>query len=148
MTPTGKPKLSICIATFNRGAFISETLDSILGQIESGIEIVVVDGASPDNTMEVMTAYVQRHQEVKYFREAENSGVDADFDKAVGYARGEYCWLMTDDDLLKPGALAQCDVRAGWRRGAGHSQLRGQERGSARSVREAAARIQYRQGIS
>lgn len=107
MTTTATPKLSICIATFKRWPFIGETLDSILAQIEPGIEIVVVDGASPDNTPEVMAEYTRRHQEIRYFREAENSGVDADFDKAVGYARGEYCWLMTDDDLLKPGALAR-----------------------------------------
>ena len=99
-------KLSICIATYNRGAFISESLDSLLGQISECVEIVVVDGASPDNTSEVMANYVSSYPQVKYFREQENSGVDADFDKAVGYATGEYCWLMTDDDLLEPGAIA------------------------------------------
>lgn len=100
-------KLSICIATFKRGQFIGDTLDSILVQIEAGVEIVVVDGASPDNTPEVMAEYQRRHKEIRYFRESDNSGVDADFDKAVGYAQGEYCWLMTDDDLLKPRAIAK-----------------------------------------
>lgn len=98
-------KLSICIATYNRAKFIGETLDSILAQVEPGVEIVVVDGASPDNTAEVMAKYSLLHSEVNYFREDINSGVDADFDKAVGYARGDYCWLMTDDDLLKPHAI-------------------------------------------
>ncbi len=99
-------KLSICIATFKRAQFIGETLDSILGQMELGVEIVVVDGASPDDTPEVMARYAAAHPEIRYFRESVNSGVDADFDKAVGYAKGEFCWLMTDDDLLRPGALA------------------------------------------
>lgn len=101
-----QPKLSICIATYNRGQFIGETLDSILTQIEPGVEIVVVDGASPDNTPEVIARYAVDHPEIRYFRESVNSGVDADFDKAVGYAKGEFCWLMTDDDLLCPGAVA------------------------------------------
>jgi abequosyltransferase len=100
------PKLSICIATFKRGQFIGETLDSILVQMEPGVEIVVVDGASPDDTPEVMARYAAAHPEIRYFRELVNSGVDADFDKAVGYAKGEFCWLMTDDDLLRPGAVA------------------------------------------
>jgi glycosyltransferase involved in cell wall biosynthesis len=100
-------KLSICIATYNRGQFIGETLDSILIQMEPGVEIVVVDGASPDNTPEVMAHYMSRHPEICYFRELENSGVDADFDKAVSYARGSYCWLMTDDDLLRLGAITK-----------------------------------------
>lgn len=105
MRITAATKLSICIATYKRGAFIGETLDSILNQMEPGVEIVVVDGASPDNTRDVMARYVSNYPEIRYFCEPVNSGVDADFDKAVGYARGDYCWLMTDDDLLKSGAL-------------------------------------------
>jgi abequosyltransferase len=104
---TRPPKLSICIATYNRGEFIGETLDSILGQPLQGVEIVVVDGASPDNTPEVMTPYLSTHPEIHYYREQENSGVDRDYDKAVAYATGEYCWLMTDDDLLRPGAVSR-----------------------------------------
>lgn len=107
MAKSVTPALSICIATYKRGKFIGETLDSILVQMEPSVEIVVVDGASPDNTPEVMAQYLLRYPEIRYFRETENSGVDADFDKAVGYARGEFCWLMTDDDLLKPGAITK-----------------------------------------
>ena len=98
-------KLSICIATFNRAAFIGETLDSILAQMLPGVELIVVDGASPDNTPEVMAEYVLKNPDIRYYREKENSGVDGDYDKAVGYARGKYCWLMTDDDLLKEGSI-------------------------------------------
>lgn len=101
------PKLSICIATYNRGRFIGETLDSILCQPLQGVEIIVVDGASSDNTSAVVEQYMSRHPEIHYYREQENSGVDRDYDKAVGYARGEYCWLMTDDDLLSSGAISR-----------------------------------------
>ena len=100
-------KLSICIATYNRARFIGETLESILGQMEPGVELLVVDGDSPDDTAAVMGDFVSRHPQIRYFREIENSGVDGDYDKAVGYAQGEYCWLMTDDDLLKPGAVSR-----------------------------------------
>lgn len=100
-------KLSICIATFNRAKFIGETLDSILSQIPIGVELVVVDGASSDNTPEVMALYLLTYQNIRYYREHENSGVDRDFDKAVGYARGEYCWLMTDDDILRAGSVSR-----------------------------------------
>lgn len=98
-------RLSICMATFKRGPFIGETLDSILPQLVPGVELIVVDGASPDNTQEVLEAYQRRHPHIRYYREPENSGVDRDYDKAVGYATGDYCWLMTDDDLLNPGAI-------------------------------------------
>ena len=100
------PKLSICIATYNRGKHIGETLGNILKQLTSEVELIIVDGASPDNTEEVMEKYLLIYPEIRYFREQVNSGVDRDFDKAVGYARGEYCWLMTDDDLLHPSAIS------------------------------------------
>jgi abequosyltransferase len=99
------PKLSICIATYNRGSFIGETLDSILSQIEPGVELLVVDGASTDNTPEVMKHYLTHYPAISYYRELRNSGVDVDYDKAVGYAKGEFCWLMSDDDHLNPGAV-------------------------------------------
>ena len=100
-------RLSVCIATYNRGKFIGETLDSILCQLVPGVELIVVDGASPDNTREVMAQYLSRYPEIRYYREQVNSGIDGDYDKAVGYATGEYCWLMTDDDLLKPDAISR-----------------------------------------
>jgi abequosyltransferase len=98
-------RLSICIATFKRSRFIGQTLDSILDQMQPGVELLVVDGASPDDTPEVMAYYVGKHPEIRYYRENRNSGIDADYEKAVGYAKGDYCWLMTDDDLLKPDAI-------------------------------------------
>lgn len=99
------PLLSICVATYNRGSFIGATLDSILDQMELSVELVIVDGASTDNTYAVMMDYVKKFPNLRYFRESENSGVDQDYDKAVGYAAGRYCWLMSDDDLLKPNAI-------------------------------------------
>ena len=99
------PKLSICIATYNRGEFIAATLDSLGRQLRSDVEVVIVDGASTDNTAEIIQPYLRQHRQLRYFREPANSGVDADYDKAVGYAAGEYCWLMTDDDVLHRNAV-------------------------------------------
>ena len=94
------PTLSICISTRNRAQFLGETLDSIVGQLDSSVELVVLDGASTDGTPDLMRDYVTRYPAIRYCREKQNSGVDQDYDKVVGYARGKYCWLMTDDDVL------------------------------------------------
>ena len=100
-------KLSICIATFNRHQFIAATLDTIVKQMRHDVELIVVDGASTDNTSDIMTVYSDTYKNVFYYKELENSGIDRDYDKAVDYARGEYCWLMTDDDLLCEGAVSR-----------------------------------------
>jgi abequosyltransferase len=113
------PLLSICINTRNRGNLISETLDSIIEQIVPGIEIIVVDGASEDNTQQVMQHYASRYPFVKYVRSNNGLGVDDGYDVAVVSAAGDYCWLMTDDDVILPGALKIIMDRIG----AGHDLI-------------------------
>jgi abequosyltransferase len=103
----GQPLLSVCIATRNRGNYIGHTLDNILEQCEPSIEVVVVDGASTDNTAEVVGSRAAKYSILNYYPQVTNSGIDGDFDKAVGLARGRYCWLMSDDDLLAPGAITR-----------------------------------------
>lgn len=99
-------KLSICIATRNRGDFIGETLLSIVSQATEGIEILVLDGASTDNTPAVVAELQTTIPFLRYIRKECNGGIDRDYDEVVGEAAGEYCWLMSDDDLLMPGAIA------------------------------------------
>jgi glycosyltransferase involved in cell wall biosynthesis len=97
--------LSFCIATRNRAAFIGATLESIVCQATDEVEIVVLDGASTDNTEEVVRSWERRFPQLRYFRQPAAMGIDRDFAKAVELARGEYCWLFCDDDLLKPQAV-------------------------------------------
>jgi abequosyltransferase len=106
-TPQPKSlKLSLCISTFNRAAVIGETLENIIAQATNDCEIVVLNGGSTDHTERVVTEYASRFDRLRYVRQDTNNGADRDYDRAVEVARGEYCWLMSDDDLLKPGAVA------------------------------------------
>jgi glycosyltransferase involved in cell wall biosynthesis len=100
------PLLSICIATYNRASYIGETLDSIIPQLDDDVELLVVDGASTDNTEDVVRKFVKKESRIRYVRLSAKGGVDKDYDKSVELARGEFCWLFTDDDLLKSGAVA------------------------------------------
>lgn len=100
-----EPLLSICVNTRNRAALLRETLDSFLIQIDASVEIVVVDGASTDDTQETMQKLVKQHSCIKYHRSDELIGIDEGYDVAVGLATGTYCWMMTDDDLAAPGTI-------------------------------------------
>jgi abequosyltransferase len=108
-------ELSVCIPTYNRATFIGETLESILSQASESVEVVVIDGASTDSTPEVVASYQKRFTNLIYHRGAQNMGVDRDMATAVELARGEYCWLMSSDDLIKPGAIARMleEIRSG-----------------------------------
>jgi len=100
------PLLSICIATYNRAGYIGETLESIAPQLDDDVELLVVDGASTDNTEDVVHQFTQKESRIRYVRLPSKGGVDQDYDKSVELARVEFCWLFTDDDLLRPGAVA------------------------------------------
>ncbi len=101
------PRLSICIATLNRARFLKEMLDGILDQASDEVEVVIVDGASSDGTEEVVHGLQRRFPCIRYIRREKAMGVDRDFDYAVQHAIGEYCWVLCDDDVLKPGAVAK-----------------------------------------
>jgi len=97
--------LSICIPTYNRAKFIGETILSITSQASDNVEIVIVDGASTDNTEEVVNRFRNIFKNIVYYRRQNNMGVDRDMAKTVELASGEYCWLLSSDDVLKPGAI-------------------------------------------
>jgi glycosyltransferase involved in cell wall biosynthesis len=104
--------LSICIATYNRADLLVETLNSIVAQLDAydDVEVVVVDGNSTDHTETVVMKLQSSCPRLNYIKLKEKGGVDKDFDIAVQSSSGLYCWLFTDDDLVKAGAVGK--VRA------------------------------------
>jgi abequosyltransferase len=100
-------KLSICIATYNRARVIGQTIESIAPQLSEDCELVIADGASPDNTASVVRSYADSNPQIRYVQLPKKGGVDRDYCLCVEAARGEFCWLLSDDDLLTPDAVAR-----------------------------------------
>ncbi len=98
-------RLSICMPTYNFGRFIGEALESILKQATDEVEIVVLDGASTDNTSEVVGRFQARFPRLYYHRLDRRGGIDRDMARSVELANGEYCWLFSSDDVMREGAL-------------------------------------------
>lgn len=98
-------KLSICIPTYNFGAFIGDTLASIINQLSCDVEIVVLDGGSTDDTEAIMRSICRQHDRVFYVKHDVRGGIDRDMVRTVDLAHGEYCWLFSSDDIMKPGAI-------------------------------------------
>jgi glycosyltransferase involved in cell wall biosynthesis len=99
--------LSICITTRNRATFIGTTLESLISQATDEVEILVLDAASTDGTPETVEDFTRRFPRLRYIRQDTNNGVDRDYDRTVELARGKYGWMMSDDDILTPGAMAE-----------------------------------------
>jgi abequosyltransferase len=99
--------LSICIPTYNFGKFIGETLESIVCQLTDGVEIVVLDGASTDNTPDIVSQFQANCPNLRYHRLDKRGGIDRDIAKSIELANGEYCWLFSSDDVMRKGAIAK-----------------------------------------
>jgi abequosyltransferase len=104
-------RLSICIPTYNFGPYIGATLESIVPQLVDGVEVVVLDGGSTDDTAAVVESFAAHA--VRYHRRGERGGIDRDMARTVGLGRGEYCWIFCADDIMKPGAVAHVLERLG-----------------------------------
>lgn len=98
-------RLSICIPTYNFGGFIGETLDSLLPQVSDEVEVVVLDGGSTDDTGDVVAVRMQHHKQLTYYHQDFRGGIDADIEKVISLAHGQYCWLFSADDIMMPGAV-------------------------------------------
>jgi abequosyltransferase len=97
------PTLSFVIPTLNFGAFLPEMLDSIVGEGYAPVEIIVFDGGSTDDTLQVLERYRARFPALKVIVATERGNIDTDLNQAVAAATGDYVWSVSADDVLMPG---------------------------------------------
>lgn len=103
-----KPLLSICIPTYNRPSTLSEALDSIITQLSSysDIEVLVIDDGSDINTHAAVSGRQAKYpDQIRFLKNERNLGFDRNLLKCIEEAHGEYCWFMSDDDILEQGAI-------------------------------------------
>ena len=102
-----RPKLSVCISTYNRAEWLAVSLRNWAQQYPEPIpdvELVVCDNASTDHTPQVVEPYLSRN-DFRYKRNAKNVGMLGNLRETAHHANGEYVWIIGDDDLLMPGAV-------------------------------------------
>lgn len=92
--------LTIAIPTYNRSSLLQRTINSIVCQYDSRVELLVSDNASSDDTEEVMNKYLKEYDYIKYIRNQENIGPDNNFLQCYQKASGKYVLLLGSDDLV------------------------------------------------
>lgn len=97
-----QPLVSIVIPSYNQGKFIRETIQSCLDQDYRPIEIIVQDGASKDETVEVLKSFDA--PELSWVSDPDKGVVDA-VNKGLGRARGGILTIQSSDDVFLPGAI-------------------------------------------
>jgi glycosyltransferase involved in cell wall biosynthesis len=98
------PKVSIVVPSFNQGSFIGATLQSIIDQNYSNLELIVVDGGSTDTTLAVLEKY---EAYLHWFISEPDSGQTEAINKGFMMSTGDIMAWINSDDLVAPGALQQ-----------------------------------------
>ena len=98
-----RPLLSVVIPTWNRVRLVCEAIDSVLGQKNGEVEVIVIDDGATDDTAEV----VERRfgSSIKLLRMPRQGGVAAARNAGVRLANGELLAFLDSDDLWLPGKL-------------------------------------------
>ena len=94
------PLVSIITVVRNGQAYIQRCIDSVLAQSYPNIEHVIIDGASTDDTIDILKK--NTHQIAFWLSEGDKGIYDA-MNKAISYVNGEWILFLGSDDILLPG---------------------------------------------
>lgn len=103
-----KVLVSIGIPVYNGAEWIENTLDSILNQTYSNIEIIISDNASTDNTEASCRDYAAKDNRVRYFRNDQNIGVSNNYNSVFNHSSGDFFKWSSASDIIKPDFIEKC----------------------------------------
>ncbi len=101
-------KISIITATYNSGAHIEDCLRSVAQQTHVDIEHIIIDGASTDNTLEI----VRKFPHVSVIVSEKDGGIYDAMNKGIGLAKGDVIGILNSDDLFADTAVLNRVVEA------------------------------------
>jgi glycosyltransferase involved in cell wall biosynthesis len=97
------PLVSAIIAAYNREAYLSDAIESIMNQTYRNLEIIVIDDGSTDNTKEVALRFAPL---VRYYYQP-NGGIAAAWNRGIKLASGDFFAFLDADDLWTDNKIEQ-----------------------------------------
>ncbi len=100
-----EPLVSIITPTFNSQDFLAQTIDSILDQSYKNWELILIDDASTDNTVNLIKDYISKHSNISLIQNNTNQGAGVSRNKGINAAKGDFIAFLDADDLWLPNKL-------------------------------------------
>src|SRR5262245_60937643 len=97
------PSLSVVVPNYNHAKYLEHSLPAILNQSVRPLEVLVLDDASTDNSIEVIRRFASQNPLVRLVQNEQNLGVMPNLNKGVALARGDYVFIGSADDEVLPG---------------------------------------------
>jgi glycosyltransferase involved in cell wall biosynthesis len=99
--------LSVVLPNYNHARFLPMSLGAIFAQDRQPDEIIVIDDASRDNSIEVITALIAGRPHARLLSNEHNLGVIATLNAGLQRARGDLVYFAAADDVVLPGLFAR-----------------------------------------
>lgn len=104
---TAPVKISVLVPVYNVEPYLAQCLESICAQTLRELEVVCVDDASTDGSLDVLKEFAEKDPRIKVVRVFSNGGQSRARNLAMGHATGAYLMLVDADDWLDPDILRE-----------------------------------------
>lgn len=95
-----KPLISVIVPCFNQGEFLTETLNSVMGQTYSNWECIIVDDGSEDDTSVVAAEFVEKDRRFSYIKQ-DNQGPSIARNNGISLSKGTFILPLDSDDIIE-----------------------------------------------
>ena len=100
------PLVSVVMSCYNAERWVSEAIDSVIGQSMPDFEFIVLDDGSTDNTARIVEEHAARDGRIIVVRKP-NTGLGDSLNQGIARARGEWIARLDADDVCEPDRLAR-----------------------------------------
>ncbi len=100
-----KHKVSVFIPVYNTEKYIGKAIRSVLEQTYTDFELIILDDCSNDNTHQIISQIAKQDNRIKIFRNKENLGMMANWNKGISLCKGKYWGKLDADDYWGPTVL-------------------------------------------
>lgn len=95
--------LSVIMGTYDDEKYVRQAIEAILNQSFKGIEFIIINDASPDNSDLIIREYAKKDSRIKYLINERNQGLVKTANRGVKAATGKYLYWASSDDYVLPG---------------------------------------------
>ncbi|MBS1746938.1 MAG: glycosyltransferase family 2 protein [Bacteroidetes bacterium] len=99
--------VSICVPTFNGAQFLNSSLESILKQTYTNIEVVISDDNSKDETLHIANEFKQKGKFPVFIHKHIPNGIGENWNNCIRQSNGKYIKLLFQDDILEPNCIEE-----------------------------------------
>lgn len=98
-------KLSIIIPCYNIEKYITRCIESIIPQVNSAIEVLVINDGSTDSSRQILSKLEEKYKNVFSVRDFSNGGLATARNRGIENTVGEYLWFIDGDDFISSEAI-------------------------------------------